>query len=426
MNAVAENRVSTKISLLDFFFIGGLPGGVFLFRNLLYVLVLRQREAGEMAKVDASAGVQAVFLVVVLLVGIYYFIHHELIRYFIGNSAFKWFFLFYGLGLISAIWSVDPILTLYRATEAIAYALLIFAAVYTIYCKVGAEGLLRWLLWYSIYAIVLGALGRIKLLGFGAFGLGTFLEQQMTSTPFFFMALLFPLPLWIRVPILTISILSFSNTAYLGILLGTFALKEGSKYLKAIFFFGGISLLVILLYFGAGDVLKNTVFYGKKGVGLEYTSGRDKIAALSWEESMKQPLIGYGFVAGEISVISETRGSGVIGAHNGFLSALLGMGIPGALLLAVFLVKIWFTSKSEVFPPLIRSALYGSFLMILVHTMGNPGIGSRVYGAWIPSVLIFTVISVLYSHFKQLTLYANYLDNPEFSGLQDTTVPRAR
>jgi O-antigen ligase len=184
--------------------------------------------------------------------------------------------------------------------------------------------------------------------------------------------------------------------------------------------------LVILLYFGAGDVLKNTVFYGKKGVGLEYTSGRDKIAALSWEQSMKQPLIGYGFVAGEISVISETRGSGVIGAHNGFLSSLLGMGIPGALLLAVFLVKIWFTSKSEVFPPLIRSALYGSFLMILVHTMGNPGIGSRVYGAWIPSVLIFTVISVLYSHFKQLTLYANYLDNPEFSGLQDTTVPRAR
>jgi O-antigen ligase len=412
LNTLTVDRDVSKIGILDFFLLGGVPGALFLFRNFLYVLVLRQREAQEMASVDGAAGVQALFTGLVFLVALYYFIHYDLIRYFIWTSPFKWFFLFYGLGLVSAFWSSDPLLTIYRSLEAIAYALLIFAVVYTLYIKVGAEGLLRWLLWYAVYAIFMGAMGRIKLLGFQAFGLRTFLEQQMNSTPFFFLALLFPLSYWIKIPILSISILSLSNTAYLGMGLGLTALKEGNKYLKAIFFFGGLLVLIVILYVGTTDFLKNTIFFGKKGVGLEYTSGRDKIADLAWTASLERPFSGYGFVAGELEIISLSRGSGIIGAHNGLLSALLGMGVPGALILLFFLIHMWRVSQSKVFPDLIRSAFYASFLMILVHTLGNPGIGSRVYGAWIPSVLILTVISVLQAHFKQMEKYAHHLGNP--------------
>jgi O-antigen ligase len=408
--AVIENP--SRVGILDFFLIGGLPGGLFLLRNLVYVLVLRQREAGEMAAIDVEAGVQALLTGLVLLAGVYFFLRHELLRYFIRVSPFRWLFLFYGLALFSALWSLDPVLTLYRATEAIAYSLLIFAVVYTIYLKVGAEGLLRWVVAYSVYAILLGSLGRIKLLGFQAFGWTTFLEQQMTSTPFFFLALLFPISYWLKVPILSISFLSLSNTAYLGMAAGAFALKEGNRYLKAIFFFGGLLVLVGLLVFGTEQFLQNTVFFGKKGVGLEYTSGRDQIAALSWNAALERPLYGYGFVAGEVGIISESRGSGVIGAHNGLLSALLGMGFPGGILIFVFLVHMWRVAQSSVFPDLIRSALYGTFLMILVHTLGNPGIGSRVYGTWIPSVLLLCVISVLHAHFKQLLIHADHLGNP--------------
>jgi O-antigen ligase len=109
---------------------------------------------------------------------------------------------------------------------------------------------------------------------------------------------------------------------------------------------------------------------------------------------MKRPLCGYGFVAGETEALSE-GGAAAITAHNVFLSAFLSVGIVGPLLFLAFFGWLIHVSLRSDLPGNWRPALLGTTIMVLITSIASPGLGARVYGAWVPSVLICMAISTL-------------------------------
>jgi O-antigen ligase len=278
-----------------------------------------------------------------------------------------------------------------------------------LYKNTSKEEMFRWLIFYVVAAIFLSTIGRARLWGLGFFSIDTLMQEQFNSTPFFYLALLLPMAKFSKYLILLISIFSFSNTAYIGMFLGSFALREGSRKIKGVFYIGALALVVTLLYVDMEKILKNTLFYGKEGVGIEYTSGRDKIFDMALGAIQEKPLTGYGFVAGEAYIISKQR-PGVIGAHNGLVSAMMGMGVLGVLLFILFFIRtLWFVKKATI-PPLVKSAFLGTIILISVHTLGNPGIGSRVYGTWMPAMVAITfIVGFCYVLQKEaeLTAYQN-------------------
>ncbi|WP_282781033.1 O-antigen ligase family protein [Phaeodactylibacter xiamenensis] len=381
---------------------GGLAGFLLYFYGILLIFLRRRRELEAVATIDTSALIQIAYAAICFIVGITGFISSKNVRNIQLNTPLKFLLSFHLLGFISIAWSVSPSLTGYRAFECITYSLLILVTLNNVFQKKGVEILLKWVLFYAVFSIFTSVIARAKLAGMNIFSLQTLLNEQMNSTPYFFFALLLPSALIIKILILGISIFSLSNTAYAGMVLGSSSFISGNKSLKILFFVTLFFLGLIISTYGIIPFLQNTVFYGKQGVGLEYTTGRDIIFEYSWQQALKKPLTGYGFVAGDTFVINQRFDRGAIGAHNGLLSALLGMGYPGALLFSIFLIKMFFLSRDKVLPNLYRSVFMGSAILIIVQTMGNPGLGTRVYGTWMPAMVIFTTTCLVHWYYAQL------------------------
>ena len=303
--------------------------------------------------------------------------------------------------MLSALWSLDVKMTLYRSFENLSFLLLIASSISILYRRLQSIDLIiKWILYYAILLIIAGTLKRVVIWGLPLFSLETLLLEQMNSTPFFFLALLLPVGIYLRGIILPISIFSLSNTAYFGMFLGSLTLGKANKRIRL-----GLALLAILLIVltytrGFETLLQQTLFYGKEGVGIEHTSGRNKIFQLAFDEGLKKPLLGYGFVAGDTYVINNEF-KGAIGAHNGFLSAFLGTGIIGFIVFTIFFIKTLLMANSKYVPSKYRIAFLASTILITVYTFGNPGLGTRVYGSWLSSTVIFVMISMIFLHYKK-------------------------
>lgn len=372
----------------------------------MLALVSRQRDFNQVTTVDASAGVQIAFVVLSFLTASYIFLKSRLHREILLHTPLKWFIIFIFWAAMTSLWSVQFSLTAYRAFENLAYLLLITAVISKLSRKIGVYRLIDWVVKYSVFTIIVSLFRRFIQFDMSLFSLSTILSEQMNSTPFFFLALMLPVGWIAKTVILPISIFSTSNTAYAGFAAGLVAFGKGNNWLKGIFLILSISTLFLIYIYGSENILQQTIFYGKEGVGLEYTTGRADFFKLAYNEAMEKLWSGYGFVAGETFIITKVRNA-VIGAHNGILSALLGTGIIGALFFIVFLARMLWISKSNNFPPILRGVFFATTILILIHTMGNPGLGTRVYGTWIPAVLIFSMISTFHLHFKKNIDYEN-------------------
>lgn len=374
---------------------------------IVLALVSRRRTFGEVTTLDSSAYVQIAFTTAVFAICLHLFLQSKNLRILLFKSPLRWFILYISIAIISSLWSLDVKLTLYRGFENLSYLLLISTALFTVYKRCLSIGtLLKWILYYALFQIVVGLIKRsvyndVALLSFQ----NLFLEQ-MGSTPFFFLSLLLPVGYLVKIIILPTSIFSLSNTAYLGMLLGSFGLVKGSKKLRNAYLIIGIVLLFIIYVIGFNVFLENTVFYGKEGIGLEYTTGRDHIALLALEEGMRKPFSGYGFVAGEVYFITQTNDV-IIGAHNFLLSAFLGMGLPGVLFIALFFYRMFKISLSKNIPKKYRTAFLTSLIFICVFALGNPSIGTRVVGGWFPSTMICVLIAISSLHYNKRSYSLN-------------------
>ena len=393
---------NNKLSVRNFILVGGLPTYLLLVYPFIIALISRQRDVSEVSSIDTSASIQIVISLLAFLVSINEYRINKTLRVLITKTPLIWFFYYILFGFISGFWSVDFNLTLYRAFENLSFLLLICASLSIVYNKYKSpEVLVYWVLYYAVLLIITGTLKRSLLWGFPLFSIDTLLLEQMNSSPFFFLALLLPVGWFIRSIIISISIFSLSNTAYLGMLVGSLAIRGGKRSVKIILTLMVCVLIFIILYFGLDSIIQNTVFYGKSGVGMEFTSGRDAIFELAINEGLKSPVLGYGFVAGDTYVINKNF-EGAIGAHNGFLSAFLGTGIVGLIIFTCFFIRSYQITRSKFLPLKYKVAFSSSIIFVSIYTLGNPGLGTRVYGSWISATLIMVLISLIYLHFKHI------------------------
>ena len=154
--------------------------------------------------------------------------------------------------------------------------------------------------------------------------------------------------------------------------------------------------------------MNNTVFASKGGVLVNgridenKTSGRDKLWNIVIEQIEDDGCLmtAYGFVVGEMIFARGLIGLQVIGLHNGFLSALVGTGLIGFVFFVIFIVSYVFLAFKKCVPKEYKSVLIASMCVVCMHTTGNPGLGFRVYGTWMPAMFIVMLNCGMYIRYR--------------------------
>jgi hypothetical protein len=375
----------------------GWAGYLLLGFEVMRVASIRGRDLSNYAAVDDSAMLQITYVGMCLLYVLYHWTRSPQrgAFYLLRATPVLLLMLYTGLCGLSALWSPNLAMTFYRSIECLTYIVLIAIVCDNLNLRCSRQEFIEWLVLWSMWFLAWDVIRVIRVMG-----LGILMSPELFRAGSFGLSVMFFLTLFIsrrRLFVLVnliFMILSAANTAYFGVFLGLFpGLCVGDRRFQiALFFLTG---LVILAFLWVGtDLVQYTLFYGKPGMGLSQTSGRDQVWRYTLDYGMKRPLCGYGFVAGETEALSE-GGAAAITAHNVFLSAFLSVGIVGPLLFLAFFGWLIHVSLRSDLPGNWRPALLGTTIMVLITSIASPGLGARVYGAWVPSVLICMAISTL-------------------------------
>jgi O-antigen ligase len=385
---------------------GGTPGFILIGYYLVHAVFDRPKT--DPTAIDPSSLVFIAYSLLCFGVGWYYLFtkkdirnHYESMLFF--KTPLLWFILYTILGFISALWSLEYKLTIYRAFESMAMLLLIVATIKQLF-KRGINTVIKWTIYYVFITVVIRFI-QYYFQGAGiddsAEGGSIFRSSQMISTIFFFLAIFHARKGYMRWTIIVIAILSISTTGYIGMAVGLISLYFGNVKYKIFGLIFGLAIIFTVSFVGLKPFLKNTVFSQRADVSLENSSGRNIIWEDGYNWFKQKPFTGYGFVAGETFLVQgKSDNISIIGMHNSFMSALVDEGVFGFLFLLFFFIGMFAITFSRYIPVTYRPALIASFLASFVHSMGNPGIGFRVYGSWMSAMYVCVLILSIYVHGK--------------------------
>lgn len=370
---------------------GGIAGMLLLGNNILSVAVVRTRDLSDYAAVDGSAMLQIAYTGLCLCYALYHLTRSRPAGtvYLLKNTPASLLLIYTGLCAISSFWSSDLYLTLYRSAECLCYLLLIAIVCdnLSMTCK-SRQDVVEWLVLWSMWVLFWDTLYFARMVGPGPylFSIYIFRRGAFALGTLFFLTVFVSRRTLFKVVNIVYLPLSLANKTYFGVCFGLIGgLWAGDRRFQTAFFFlVGVIALALL---GMGSTaLQHTLFYGQAGVGAEYTTGRDTMWRYCLEYGLRQPLCGYGFVAGETGALWAQHLS-AISTHNVFLSALLAVGFVGPLLFIAYFVWLFAIVIRAHLPDHWRPAFLGTAIMILVLSSAAPGLGTRVYGSWIPAVL---------------------------------------
>jgi len=372
-------------------------GWLLLAKPVLYLLTARSRDLDQYATVDASAAINIAYTFLCFLAVIVESSkrHSEFGYAVLSKTPMFWFLIYTIYGFISMVWSVNLQLTGYRSFECLTMMLLMLMVWQRLFAKYNMGRVMDWcMLWVGLQVVcqIISTLrwttNPIDILG----------ASQFVATTFFFMALYYSPKRWIHWLIIVMSILSGSTVAYIGMAVGMVSIFwTKSKYKVPVYILALIAGFFIA-YYGPQQFIKDTVFYDKSEISIHATSGRDQVMETALLSLQENP-IGYGFFAGEPYILYQYY-AGAINGHNSFFSAAMGLGYVGIILLLLFFIGMFRITFSRCIPRKYRQSLIGCFFVGFLHCMGNPGVGSRVYGGWMPVMLLFTLICSFYTYNK--------------------------
>jgi len=385
-----NRAISSLYSLVN---LAGICGWLLIIRPIIYLIFSRQRDLNAYASVDASA-----FVFIIYAVLCFFFSLRQLNkrgadfgRNMIAKSPLFWFVLYTALGFVSMLWSVNLQLTGFRAFECFSMLILIVSTIQKLFEQDDFDIVIRWTLLYVTVDIIFSIIRALSYTTDIAMLLQT---SQMMSTVFFFIALYDSHKRWYHYLIMTMAIFSMSTTAYIGMALGCISLFWSKQKYRIYVLFGALILGCIITIVGPYKFIKETVFFEKETISLHETSGRDKIMEVAID-ALSQAPEGYGFFAGEPYLLYAKR-LGAINGHNSFFSAAIGLGIPGIVLIGLFFFGMFKTVFSKYIHTKYKAMLIGCFMVAFLHCMGNPGVGSRVYGGWLPVMFLCALICGFY------------------------------
>lgn len=380
-------------TLRNIFKLGGKSGMLLLIYPVMYLALARRRDVSEYSSVDFSAFIFIIYSVVACFIA-----YKEIFKSdcsfgkkILFRSPICFFLIYSLLGLISMIWSVNYVLTGFRVFECVSMCLLITACIQNLFNHGSLDRVIQWSLIYCAWNMIWNLIRMAQWTTSIAMLLTS---SQFMSTSFFYLAV-YNHKKWYNYFVEIMSIFSMSTVAYIGMVLGLISSWWGSSKLKNISIFIGTALIIVSISIGPYQLLKSTVFFDKKEISIHQTSGRDNLLNATIETLDEHPL-GLGFFSSEPYVIYSKGLHGVIGAHNSIFSASMGMGYLGILSITIFFVFLFKATFSKYIQPEYKAPLIGCFCVTFMHCMGNPSVGTRVYGAWIPCMYIFVLICAFY------------------------------
>ncbi len=356
--------------------------------------ILMRRRPGEMyTALDTMAILQMGIVVLILIVLLSGPAFRLLPR--IWHSSAKFYFLFYFLGVISAIWSPSPEFSLYRAVEVIALSMAVLA-----FCTSAASGdenirKVHILLWSVIGLLALSTAYHGSIVNLRNNTLGA--ASAMAACFFISWILagraqkdrkkMIQGGIGIALVFLSLSLASWWSF-WFGICYCT--LFSRRKGLIVILFVIGT-----ILFFSLGtDTRENLLIRDKHPDQLETLRGRKLLWQDYWDISGRQPVLGFGFAIGarEIGSIYSTN------THNMFFGALIGLGWVG--------VSCWILFFSALGAELIRyrHSLYPVWLAcaaaLAAGTMNSMSL-SILGEQWNVSTTVFVAFLGLHMCFVQ-------------------------
>ena len=371
----------------------GVHGYLLLAGPLLTFYTARGRSEGYDV-VDTSAAIQAAYAMLIFVFSANYLLSPcgKRALVFLLSRPTVYLLLFIMMCISSFLWSEKPIYSAFMGFQCLAFFMLLTVILDRLRNNCTAQDIVEWLLLWIVWQIFWGLMVRIVREGLTYNIFAT--ERQQTGI-LFFLAIYISKRKLFRWIVMAFALFSGSNKMYAGMipgsLLGIFSESRKIKFVSSV---GAVVLISGLIFFGLEAVLQETVFRGKAGVGMEYTTGRDWM----WEQSLdlirEKPFLGYGFVSGERDRIF-VGGVNAISVHNMLLSAAFGVGIIGPLLLFLYFLETIVLCFGKKLP---RNWLIGFLATIgisFVFSMTGPGLGGRVYGGWVATVFVMTMICMI-------------------------------
>lgn len=376
---------------------GGNCGILLLVRPLLYTLFARRRDLSAYSYIDASAVIFILYAVICFFLATKELSRKEMTfgRDMFLRTPLLWISLYTILGMVSMIWSVNMQLTGFRAFECMSMTMLMVAVVQNLFYRGGGKWIIQWTMLYVTVDIIFSI---IRALSYTMNVMMLLQTSQMMATTFFYMALFQSQKKWWHYLIIIMSIFSMSTVAYIGMALGIVSTFFGQKKYRVSVILAFLILGSVVAVVGPYKFIKNTVFFEKESISIHETTGRDKIMEVALQALEDRPG-GYGFFSGEPYLL-YSKNLGAINGHNSLFSAAIGLGVPGILLMVVFFIAMTRIVFSRHIPAEYRASLIGCFIVSFLQSMGNPGIGSRVYGGWMPTMFASVLICGFYVYGK--------------------------
>lgn len=390
-------KPSGKYNLKKTLGLAGKPGYILLGYYIVQIVFARQKS--DMSSIDGAA---VIFAAYALFSGLYAWkdLHKNSAskRFFtllFTKSPIRWFVLYTCVCFISALWSPIFSLSAYRAVECMGMMLIIAATIKNLVVNCAYKDIMSWSVTYAFCVIGIAFINGL------IFGIGFALYNcQFPATIFFYLAFYFAPTKYIKYPIMVIAFMCKSVTGYVGMALGLVSLMFGKAKYRVLGIVIAISILGAFYFIGVEKVLNETLFASKGGVIVNGTIDDNKTSGRSrvWESTMElmnkegRQWIGFGFVAGETMLARSIIGLQVIGMHNGFLSAYVGTGVIGLALFSMFILTLVILVFKNQIPKDYIPPLMACMCTVILHTYGNPGLGFRVYGTWMPAMFIIILL----------------------------------
>ncbi len=312
-------------------------------RNTLF---MRQRASTTFATVDAAAGVQ---IGLVGLSGILLVASGKLGELF-GNarSPLQWLLYYYLLCAISAVWSPMPAYSFYRGME----ALILVAGTATAMMRARDQRCAeRTLLLLALLTVLLSIGQNVRLHGLGAMAsLHAWHTNTYTAVAALCLAYAFgeyraavdDRRQWMRWTMLlggaavVVGTSSASNVSALAGLLVAATLQRRFALIAVLVVVSLVAAAVLISNEGGALAALGWLFPGKSEYGIETLGGRTVLWELYWENLRARPILGNGF-----GVLAFGNGQSVrLSSHNSYIASVLGAGLLGGLLAALFLCRL--------------------------------------------------------------------------------------
>lgn len=371
----------------------GVHGYLLLAEPLLSFVTARSRLEGYDV-VDSSAAIQVAYAMLIFIFSVRYLMSpcgkRALVSLF--NRPTVYLLLFILMCVFSFSWSEKPLYSAFMGFQSLAYFILLTVVVDRLRINCTAQDIVEWLLLWIVWWIFWGLTLRIVQ---GELYYTIFATERLQTGILFFLAIYISRRKLFRWIVMAFALFSGSNKIYAGMIPGALlGIFSESRKIKLVSSVGAVVLISGLIYFGLEPVLQETLFRGRAGVGMQYTSGRNTIWAQSLDLIRTKPFLGYGFVSGERDRIFVS-GVNTISVHSMLLSAALSVGIIGPLLLFLYFLETTILCFGKKLP---RDWLIGFLATIgisFVFSMTAPGLGGRVYGGWVATVFVMTMICMI-------------------------------